>query len=143
MVRAVFQIDAGRDLARAADDTADHAAAVNIAADGEIAHGRGGLWRSLVLIKLAEVADESDRLRIGIALRRVAVAVQIRDAMSLPVKRAVEEGLDHIVAVGCVHGIFAADRRPVAFAAHIEIGRQIDRFVRKIMILIADIDRAV
>ena len=40
-VAAVFDHDAVRCLADAAHDAADHAAAVDAAADGEIAHGRG------------------------------------------------------------------------------------------------------
>ena len=143
VIRAVLQIDARGDAAGAADDAADHAAAVDAAADGEIAHGRGRFRCGLAVIEVAHVADEADALRIGIALFGIAVAEQVRDAVALPVERAVEICHDHTLRVVTVHRIQAADRRPVARAAHIEVGRQIDSLVREIMCGIADIGRAV
>lgn len=89
------------------------------------------------------MADEADALRIGIALFGIAVAEQVRDAVALPVERAVEICRDHALRVGAVHRIQAADRRPVARAAHVEVGRQIDGLVRKIVRSIADMDRAI
>ena len=143
MIRAVFQIDARGDAAAPADDAADHAAAVDAAADGEIAHGWGRFRCGLVVIEVAHVADEANALRIGIALFGIAVAEQVRDAVALPVERAVEICHDHTLRVVAVHRIQAADRRPVARAAHIEVSRQIDSLVREIMCGIADIGRAV
>ena len=118
-----------RSAAGAADDAADHAAAVDAAADGEIAHGRGRFRRGLAVIEVAHVADEANALRIGIALFGIAVAEQVRDAVALPVERAVEICHDHTLRVVTVHRIQAADRRPVARAAHVEVGRQIDSLV--------------
>ena len=143
VIRAVLQIDARGDAAGAADDAADHAAAVDAAADGEIAHGWGRFRCGLAVIEVAHVADEADALRIGIALFGIAVAEQVRDAVALPVERAVEICHDHTLRVVTVHRIQAADRRPVARAAHVEVGRQADGLVREIMCGIADIGRAV
>ena len=61
--------------------------------------------------------------------------------MALAVQRAVKECLNHKFAVFRVHWVLAADGRPVARAAHIEVGGQVDGLVGKIMRRVADVDR--
>ena len=151
-VRAVFHDHAVRRLADAPDDAADHAAAEDRAGgEHEIAHGGlpavfkiGGDVR-VVVARAAKEADHAHRHAVGKALLGVAVAVEIRDRMPLPVQHAVEARVKrHAVAGGLLglHREFAADRRPVGarprigirivHAAHVKVGGEVNGLSRKV-----------
>ena len=155
-VRAVFDDDAVGRFADSSDDAADHPAAVDRpGGEDEIAHGRlpavckDGLGfftvHAVRVVRVsAEEAHDADGHAVGEALGRVAVAVEVIDAVPLSVEHAVEARVEgHAVARGFrgLHGEFAADGRPVGAgpraagvltAAHVKIGGDADRLIREI-----------
>ena len=146
VVGAVLDAHAGADAAHTAHDAAHHTAATDTAVNGQVPHRRRLGRVALAVIRLAQIAHQADSLGIGVMLGAVPVAVQVGDAVSPTVQRAVEERLDRYGVIHIIgrHGVLAADGRPVdaVAAAHVHVAAQVHRFVGEIIVGAAVIDGA-